>query len=127
MQIEADLARIYSLLNDEKPAGITVETAGSAMKALNLNVNLNVDLTMIINVVAVSWILARATIQSRSKMKVNGQLRCALASGRGGGGFSRPQRFSKFYSRSEERKIRRNDRWLESIGLTKRCSQPLTD
>jgi hypothetical protein len=73
MQIEADLATIYSLLNDEKPDGITVEKTGGAIKAFNLNVNVNVDLTMIINVVAVSWILARASVQGRSKMKVNGK------------------------------------------------------
>jgi carbon monoxide dehydrogenase subunit G len=74
MQIKADLTTIYSLLNDEKPEGITVKKSGGAIKAFNLNVNINIDLTMIGNVAVVSWILARASVQGRSKMKVNGQL-----------------------------------------------------
>jgi carbon monoxide dehydrogenase subunit G len=74
MKIEADLATIYSLLNDEKPRDITVETAGGAVKAFNLSVNINIDLTMIANAAVVSWILARASVQGRSKMKVNGKL-----------------------------------------------------
>ena len=74
MKVEADLSTIYSLLNDEKPDGVTVEKSGGASKAFNLNVDINIDLTTIASTVAVSWILARAAIQSRSKIKVNGQL-----------------------------------------------------
>ena len=74
MKVEADLSTIYSLLNDEKPEGVTVEKSGGAIKAFNLNVDINIDLTTITSVLAASWIFARAAIQSRSKIKVNGQL-----------------------------------------------------
>jgi hypothetical protein len=74
MKVEADLSTIHSLLNDEKPEGVTVEKSGGAIKAFNLNVDINIDLTTITSTVAAAWILARAAIQSRSKIKVNGQL-----------------------------------------------------
>lgn len=63
MKVEADLSTIYSLLNDEKPDGVTVEKSGGASKAFNLNVDINIDLTTIASTVAASWILARAAIQ----------------------------------------------------------------
>jgi len=76
MKVEADLSTIYSLLNDAKPDGVTVEKSGRATKAFNLNVDINIDLTTITIVFAASWILdrLRAAIQIRPKIKVNGQL-----------------------------------------------------
>jgi hypothetical protein len=74
MQIEGDIATTYLLLNDPKPDGVTVEKSGGAFKAFNVNVNIIVDLSKISEIVAVSWILAKIALQSRSKIKVNGQL-----------------------------------------------------
>jgi hypothetical protein len=74
MQIEADIATTYSLLNDERPDGIRVEKQGGAFKAFNVNLNIIVDIAKIGEIVAVSWILARITPQVRSKVKINKKL-----------------------------------------------------
>jgi hypothetical protein len=73
MQIEADMATIYSLINDPKPDGITVESAGGATKAFNLNVNVNIDLSTITVHAAALWILGRAVVKGRVNLKINGQ------------------------------------------------------